>query len=86
MFKGIWMKQSSPYKDPCGGIKIHSKEAIDNAEKIAQGPDNKYLCMLCQGIWFLSNSWGRWGVKIFTEGETKADLCFRMKIKHKKIL
>ena len=33
------MKQSSPYIDPCSGIKIHSEEAIDNAGKIAR--DNK---------------------------------------------
>ena len=45
MFKGIWMKQSSPYKDPCSGIKIHSKEAIDNAEKIARDQiTNIFVC------------------------------------------
>ena len=45
MFKGIWMKQSSPYKDPCSGIKIHSKDAIDNAEKIARDQiTNIFVC------------------------------------------
>lgn len=39
------MKQSSPYKDPCSGIKIHSKEAIDNAEKIARDQiTNIFVC------------------------------------------
>lgn len=44
------MKQSSPYIDLCGGIKIHSEEAIDNPGKIARDQITKYLCMLCQGI------------------------------------